>query len=280
MKRSIKVQELTDRLNEALRQWKDSKGVDDPGDKEPKKQARDANGRFMKKEAHVDTAEGKDHTTLTVMDGDGKVMEQVQDPTAEEFNEMMTEKWDDKRPCAMPAGEITVDLGHVITDGDDVVDLSDEAKEWVDRDCSNDAEESRAAEDHYDRSGFKSGINKVRENLMEEKFKKDPVKLAGLKKALGLNTDKTKEDYEYVNHPKHYNNYDVEVIDMMERIFGAIATYDFCKLNAFKYRMRAGTKPNIDVQQDLDKEQWYLKKAEELKDKMGRYNKLEANALL
>jgi hypothetical protein len=27
------------------------------------------------------------------------------------------------------------------------------------------------------------------------------------------------QDYEHVNHPKHYNNYSVEVIDMMVSIY-------------------------------------------------------------
>ena len=75
-------------------------------------------------------------------------------------------------------------------------------------------------------------------------------------------------DYEYVNHPKHYNNYDVEVIDMMEKIFGPYQTAVFCKLNAYKYRMRVGTKPNTPVTEDLAKEQWYLKKYRELKVKI------------
>lgn len=71
-------------------------------------------------------------------------------------------------------------------------------------------------------------------------------------------------DYEMVNHPQHYNNYDIEVIDMMERIWGTYATATFCEMNAFKYRMRMGTKPNQSIEQDLEKEQWCLKKAKEL----------------
>ena len=65
-----------------------------------------------------------------------------------------------------------------------------------------------------------------------------------------------------INHPKHYNQYPVEVIDMMIRIWGEEATRTFCILNAFKYRMRVGHKD--DAQSDLAKEQWYLDKAEEL----------------
>ena len=43
------------------------------------------------------------------------------------------------------------------------------------------------------------------------------------------------DKYEEVNHPLHYNAYDVEVIDMMEKVFGKEETAIFCKLNAFKY---------------------------------------------
>jgi hypothetical protein len=67
---------------------------------------------------------------------------------------------------------------------------------------------------------------------------------------------------ENVNHPKHYNNYPIEVIEMMLRIFGKQNTINFCLMNAFKYRMRLGLKD--DILQDLQKEQWYLSKAKEL----------------
>lgn len=67
---------------------------------------------------------------------------------------------------------------------------------------------------------------------------------------------------EKVNHPKHYNQYPIEVIDMMVGIWGADKTREFCLMNAFKYRMRLGHKDNIE--QELKKEQWYLDKAKEL----------------
>ena len=70
--------------------------------------------------------------------------------------------------------------------------------------------------------------------------------------------------YEYVNHPQHYNNYDVEVVEMMRRIWGDEDTAKWCKMTAFKYRMRMGTKPDNDISQDIKKEQWYLNKAKEL----------------
>ena len=67
---------------------------------------------------------------------------------------------------------------------------------------------------------------------------------------------------ELINHPSHYNNYPIEVIDMMLEIWGKENTINFCLMNAFKYRMRLGLKDNIE--QDLKKEQWYLNKANEL----------------
>jgi hypothetical protein len=73
--------------------------------------------------------------------------------------------------------------------------------------------------------------------------------------------------YEEVNHPDHYNVYDVEVVEMMERIFGIEETMSWCKLNAFKYRMRAGEKPTSTVEKDLKKEKWCLNKYKELKSK-------------
>lgn len=85
------------------------------------------------------------------------------------------------------------------------------------------------------------------------------------------------KEYEMVNHPQHYNNYDVEVVDMMERIWGTKATMEWCKMTAYKYRMRMGTKPGKDetkeamkakLMEDFEKEQWYLDKANELKSKL------------
>ena len=72
---------------------------------------------------------------------------------------------------------------------------------------------------------------------------------------------------EKVNHPNHYNQYPVEVIDMMIDIWGAEGVAAFCIMNAFKYRMRLGLKD--DIQQDLAKEQWYLNKSKELKNEIN-----------
>ena len=70
---------------------------------------------------------------------------------------------------------------------------------------------------------------------------------------------------EQVNHPSHYNNYSVEVIDMMRDIWGPEATALWCEMTAFKYRMRMGTKEGNPIEQDFAKEQFYLNKMRELK---------------
>ena len=73
--------------------------------------------------------------------------------------------------------------------------------------------------------------------------------------------------YEMVNHPTHYNQYDIEVIDMIIRIWGPEAAALWCDITAFKYRMRMGTKPDNSIEQDIKKEQWYLNKSKEIKEK-------------
>ena len=123
-------------------------------------------------------------------------------------------------------------------------------EEAIENDSIEDARESRAY------------TNKMDTRMRTQKNEHTIEDLAKIAKSM----DKAKE-YEEVNHPQHYNNYDVEVIDMMERVFGKSQTATFCKLNAFKYRMRAGTKPGQSVSKDLDKERWYLNKFNELKNK-------------
>ena len=84
------------------------------------------------------------------------------------------------------------------------------------------------------------------------------------KKAGKIATGKDAE-YEMVNHPSHYNQYDIEVIDMIIKIWGPEAAALWCDITAFKYRMRMGTKPDNSIEQDIKKEQWYLNKAKEIK---------------
>ena len=77
------------------------------------------------------------------------------------------------------------------------------------------------------------------------------------------------EQYEFVNHPSHYNEWSMEVIDMMEKIYGTKNTSLWCEMTAYKYAMRMGFKPTDDIQQDIDKRNWYLNKAKELKQKLN-----------
>jgi hypothetical protein len=69
-------------------------------------------------------------------------------------------------------------------------------------------------------------------------------------------------------NPDHYKGYSVEVIDMMVAIWGEEAVAKHCEINAFKYRMRLGKKDNNSIEQEMNKEKWYLDKAKELKDRI------------
>ena len=65
-----------------------------------------------------------------------------------------------------------------------------------------------------------------------------------------------------VNHPKHYTQFPLEVIDMMIKIWGKEAVAQYCTINAFKYQMRL-TYKNSTVE-DAGKRDWYLNKAKDL----------------
>lgn len=70
------------------------------------------------------------------------------------------------------------------------------------------------------------------------------------------------KEYEYVNHPSHYcKEGKKECIVLMEFLFGRYWTAIFCILSAFKYKYRAGSKPNESNERDKGKIDWYLKRA-------------------
>ena len=69
--------------------------------------------------------------------------------------------------------------------------------------------------------------------------------------------------YDHIN-PQHYRNYGKEVIDMMVDIYGAETTATYCEMTAFKYRMRAGTKPDNPVEQDLKKRGLVFRKSKRI----------------
>jgi hypothetical protein len=52
-------------------------------------------------------------------------------------------------------------------------------------------------------------------------------------------------------------------------VYGLDAYLNFAKLNAFKYRMRAGLKTGADVQTDINKALWYESKIKELTEKLN-----------
>lgn len=79
-------------------------------------------------------------------------------------------------------------------------------------------------------------------------------------------TKKPTKPIDYVNHPPHYTSRPMECIDEMLVEFGEKAVFDFCRVTAWKYRHRAGQKG--PVKEDLEKSDWYIKKAAEIK--LGR----------
>lgn len=56
--------------------------------------------------------------------------------------------------------------------------------------------------------------------------------------------------------PARYNQYRIETIEMMRRIWGNDAVRLWAEMTAFKYRMRLGHKDETDL--ELAKENWYL----------------------
>ena len=113
------------------------------------------------------------------------------------------------------------------------------------------------SKEHCDRDSIhKCNCNENNDTTVERRY--------GIKDCPCDDEEVVEPYYEPINHPKHYNTYGIEVIDMMLKIFGKEKVKNFCELNAFKYRMRVGSKPGNGVYKDLAKEDWYLKKKEEL----------------
>lgn len=71
--------------------------------------------------------------------------------------------------------------------------------------------------------------------------------------------------HDAVENPEHYQNGIFETIDEMIIVFGPVKTYDFCILNAWKYRARALYKGHQE--EDLMKSDQYLKMAKEIRDR-------------
>jgi len=75
-------------------------------------------------------------------------------------------------------------------------------------------------------------------------------------------------------NPPHYKQYPVEAIEMMLAIWPKEAVRDHCYMTAFKYRMRLGHKDAI--QQEMDKEKWYLNKAAEIQEEIDAESRVRS----
>lgn len=82
----------------------------------------------------------------------------------------------------------------------------------------------------------------------------------------GIDSYATERELDMVNHPPHYKQGAIETIEYMELIFGTRALYIYCMVNSFKYNSRAPYKNKN--QEDIEKSQWYIDKADELKSKL------------
>ena len=99
-------------------------------------------------------------------------------------------------------------------------------------------------------------FKKVKENAKLE------VGTDGLKE---IPKEMKEEKYDYIN-PNHYKQGSKEVIEMMQDIWGKENLIAYCEMNSFKYRMRAGLKPEQSVERDLEKAKWYEQKANRLRN--------------
>lgn len=79
-----------------------------------------------------------------------------------------------------------------------------------------------------------------------------------------VNANKNEVLEDVVREPQHYQHGTFEVIDEMLLVFGPQKTYDFCILNAWKYRSRAPYKGNTE--QDMEKADRYMQMAKQIMD--------------
>ena len=78
--------------------------------------------------------------------------------------------------------------------------------------------------------------------------------------------DEEQKTYDFVN-PSHYKKFEKETYEMMIAIWGEDAYIKHCEMCAFKYKLRAGEKPDQPVERDLEKANWYLEMANKLRKK-------------
>ena len=74
----------------------------------------------------------------------------------------------------------------------------------------------------------------------------------------------TNKNSDMVYKPEHYRHGKYEVIDEMLIVFGPEKTFNFCVINAWKYRARAPFKGKLD--EDMKKSSRYLEMAKQIAD--------------
>lgn len=74
----------------------------------------------------------------------------------------------------------------------------------------------------------------------------------------------TNKNSDMVCKPEHYRYGKYEVIDEMLIVFGPEKTFNFCVINAWKYRARAPFKGKL--KEDMDKSSRYLEMAKQIAD--------------
>ncbi len=122
---------------------------------------------------------------------------------------------------------------------------------------------------------FKRDFNNVANDILNLEIYKYKINAVSGHTNIGVKTPKIKLDIKHndtsdlkfnksniFDHPKYYNKYSIEAVDMATKIWGKDAMRQCAEITAFFYRMRAGYKDNIV--NDLNKEKWWLDKAKTL----------------
>jgi hypothetical protein len=81
-------------------------------------------------------------------------------------------------------------------------------------------------------------------------------------------------EFDHIN-PNYYKKNSKEIYQMMIDIWGMEKYIAFCEMNAFKYRMRLGDKPDQPIDRDLEKAKWYENMVKQLTNHKGGINKTQ-----
>lgn len=73
-------------------------------------------------------------------------------------------------------------------------------------------------------------------------------------------------NYDQKGNAKHYSDNRINMVRMLDSIWGTETTMKFCEMNAFKYRMRLGKKDDPSL--EMSKIKWYEAMAKFLQNRM------------